>query len=128
MGNARVRWVTARTLLALSLLLFATSLASRERTAAAFPVAHGAAMVEWPTTDGVAGAHYSSLADIRPDNVAALEVAWTYHTGDVSDGKDGRAATAFEATPVMVDGALYFSTPGSRVVALDAETGQERWS
>jgi quinoprotein glucose dehydrogenase len=75
----------------------------------------------------VQGTHRSSLSDITARNVGALEVAWTYRTGDVSDGASGTAATAFEATPVMVDGVLYFSTPFSRVVALDAETGRELW-
>ena len=60
--------------------------------------------------------------------MSALEIAWTYHTGDVDDGRAERASTAFEATPVMVDGVLYFSTPSSRVVALDAETGRELWT
>jgi quinoprotein glucose dehydrogenase len=129
MRRLRTGQLTARTTLALILLLLlATRLASRERRPTAFAVPADAAVVEWPTADGVAGAHYSSLADITPDNVAALEVAWVHHTGDVNDGRDGRSATAFEATPVMVDGTLYFSTPGSRVIALDAETGRERWS
>jgi len=30
---------------------------------------------------------------------------------------------AFEATPVMADGTVFFSTPYNRVIALDAETG-----
>ena len=35
--------------------------------------------------------------------------------------------TAFEATPLMIDGTLFLSTPYNRVIALDAETGRERW-
>src|SRR5688572_3398883 len=87
-----------------------------------------APVTEWPTADGVEGTHYSPLADISVGNIHALEVAWTYRTGDVSDGTAGEAVTAFEATPIMVDGALYLSTPFSRVVALDAETGSELWT
>jgi len=33
----------------------------------------------------------------------------------------------FESTPIVVDGVLYFSTPSNRVIALDAESGQEIW-
>ncbi len=33
----------------------------------------------------------------------------------------------FESTPIVIDGALYFSTPSNRVIALDAETGKEIW-
>jgi quinoprotein glucose dehydrogenase len=34
----------------------------------------------------------------------------------------------FEATPILVDGTLYLSTPFNRVVALDPATGKERWA
>ena len=98
------------------------------RPAAAPPVAGERQVAEWPTADGVEGTHHSPLADISADNVHALEVAWTYRTGDVSDGKAGLGSTAFEATPIMVDGVLYLATPFSRVVALDAETGRELWT
>jgi quinoprotein glucose dehydrogenase len=87
-----------------------------------------AAIAEWPAADGSQGTHYSHLADITPENVRELEVAWTYRTGDVSANEGGRAGTAFEATPIMVDGVLYVSTPYSRVVALDPETGGEVWT
>ena len=36
--------------------------------------------------------------------------------------------TAFEATPLYVDGTLYLSTPLGRVIALDPVTGQQRWA
>jgi quinoprotein glucose dehydrogenase len=112
----------------LLVLLVATRLASRESGVSAFSPPGDGAAASWPTADGRDGAHHSSLADITPDNVAALEVAWVHRSGDVNDGRNGLAGTAFEATPVMVDGTLYFPTPGSRAVALDAETGAERWS
>ncbi|MCH8895556.1 MAG: pyrroloquinoline quinone-dependent dehydrogenase [Proteobacteria bacterium] len=83
---------------------------------------------DWPTSDGVQGTHYSPLHDITLENVNTLEVAWTYGTGDVNDGKDGLVGTAFEATPLMVDATLFFPTPYSRVIALDAETGEELWT
>jgi len=129
MRKGRLRSFTARTVSSATLLLIVVAgFASREKGVVAFPVPGPGAVFEWPTADGVGGAHYSGLADITPANVASLEVAWTYRTGDVNDGGDGKAATAFEATPVMVDGVLYLSTPGSRVVALDAETGRHLWT
>ena len=82
----------------------------------------------WPTSDGIAGTHYSALSDITSENVAHLEVAWEYRTGDVQKHEDGLAGTAFESTPVMVDGVLYIITPFSRAIALDAETGRELWT
>ena len=55
-----------------------------------------------------------------------LRPAWTYRTGE-SGGAPAYAHIAFEATPLMIDGTLFFSTPYNRVIALDAETGAERW-
>jgi quinoprotein glucose dehydrogenase len=54
-------------------------------------------------------------------------VAWTYRSGDYSDGGDGSSRTSFNATPLLVDDTLVFCTPMNRVIAVDAETGQERW-
>jgi len=88
----------------------------------------GDAKADWPTGDGHLGTHYSPLTDITGDNVRHLEVAWTYHTGDVQTHQGGKAGTAFEATPIMVDGALYVSTPYGRAIALDAESGRELWT
>lgn len=58
-----------------------------------------------------------------------LEVAWIYHTGDLVEnaGLETMKLPAFEATPIVVDGMLYACTPRNNVVALDAETGEERW-
>jgi quinoprotein glucose dehydrogenase len=129
MREGRLRSFAARSLVsAAAILVVATSLPPRREGVGAFPAPASGSVVEWPTADGLGGAHYSALDDITPANVASLEVAWTYRTGDVNDGRDGKAATAFEATPVMVDGVLYLPTPGSRVVALDAETGRHLWS
>jgi hypothetical protein len=74
------------------------------------------------------GTRYSPLDQITPENVRNLEVAWTYNTGDVSDGRGGiPSTTAFEATPILVEDLLVFPTPFNRIIALDPETGEERW-
>jgi quinoprotein glucose dehydrogenase len=116
----------AHVLFALAVMTVVVAIPYRARPAAPIP-RRDARAAEWPTADGVGGTHYSPLDDITAANVATLEVAWTYRTGDVSDGKAALAGTAFEATPIVVDGTLFVSTPLSRVVALDAETGSERW-
>jgi quinoprotein glucose dehydrogenase len=74
------------------------------------------------------GSRFSSLTQINRTNVQQLKVAWIYHTGDVSDGAQHPRRSGFETTPIMVDGTLYFSTAFNRVIALDPETGVERWS
>jgi quinoprotein glucose dehydrogenase len=73
------------------------------------------------------GERFSPLDAIRRENVASLQVAWTFRTGDAYTPKQGRP-TAFEATPLHVDGTLYLSTPVGRVLALDPVTGQQRWA
>jgi len=83
---------------------------------------------QWPTTGGGAPSqHWSPLADIRKDNVAQLRLAWSYHAGDFSRGEKNHGGTALQVTPLMVDGTLYFCTPYNRAIALDAETGREKW-
>ncbi|NHN36550.1 membrane-bound PQQ-dependent dehydrogenase, glucose/quinate/shikimate family [Pseudomaricurvus alcaniphilus] len=69
------------------------------------------------------GSRYAALAQITPANVKQLELAWSYQTGDVADGK----GYAYEATPLKIDNSLYFCTPGGRAVAIDANTGEELW-
>jgi quinoprotein glucose dehydrogenase len=84
---------------------------------------------EWRHYGGDAGGRrYSALAQIDRSNVAELQVAWEYHTGDVSDGTAGRPKSAFETTPIVVDDTMYLTTPFNRVVALDPETGREKWA
>lgn len=74
------------------------------------------------------GMRYSPLKQINLENVSQLKVAWTYHTGDISDGKGHGKRSGFETTPILVDRTLYFTTPFNRVIALDPETGKERWA
>ncbi len=76
------------------------------------------------------GTRFSPLKQIHGSNVAHLHRAWTYHTGELDLGlgrSKGQEHPAFETTPLVVDGVLYFSTPSSRVIALDAESGREIW-
>jgi len=68
--------------------------------------------------------HYSSLNQINTENVSALEVAWTYHSGD----HRGDNRSEMQANPIIVDGILYSTTPGIKAIALDAATGKEIWS
>jgi quinoprotein glucose dehydrogenase len=74
------------------------------------------------------GTRYAPLDQINRGNVGYLEKAWEYHTGDFSDGSDGRPKTTFQATPILVDGVLYLATVYGRVIALNPETGAEIWT
>lgn len=76
------------------------------------------------------GTRHSPLTQITKENIHRLERAWTYHTGEVNregNATDRHRVSPFESTPLVIDGVLYFTTPSNRVIALDAETGAEKW-
>jgi quinoprotein glucose dehydrogenase len=85
-------------------------------------------VAEWPEYGGTKGGlKYSPLTQITRDNVDRLEVAWTYHHGDVSQGDGEWTKTSFPVTPIVADGTMYLCTGFANVIALDPETGEERW-
>jgi quinoprotein glucose dehydrogenase len=78
---------------------------------------------DWRVTGGDPGnSRYSSLDQINRGNVASLRVAWTYHTGDAPAGH-----SEIQATPIVVDGVLYTTTPSLAVIALRADSGTLIW-
>jgi quinoprotein glucose dehydrogenase len=82
----------------------------------------------WPNygNDG-GGARYSSAAQIDRTNVTQLKAAWTYRTGALPHDEELDKKAAFEATPILVDGKLFLSTPYDHVIALNPETGTKLW-
>ena len=105
----------------------------------------------------VGGQKYSPLDQIDAGNFADLELAWEWTTVDrhlslttpgggewsapLNDIVDALVEetpdlyrpghrpilSRLQATPLMVDGVLYFNTPLSQGVAVDATTGETRW-
>jgi quinoprotein glucose dehydrogenase len=73
------------------------------------------------------GQHFSSLDQINRGNVARLVPAWTYRTGELGAGFASARRLTFEATPVIAFGLLYLETATNVVIALDPESGRERW-
>ncbi len=61
---------------------------------------------------------YSPLADINLENVGQLGLAYAVEL-DTNRGQ--------EATPIVVDGTMYISTAWSKVMALNAATGEVLW-
>ena len=83
---------------------------------------------DWPNVGRDQGGNrHSPLTQINRSNVSKLEVAWTFDTEDWSDGSNLPSRSAFEATPLVIDGVMYIPSPMSRLFALDAETGEKLW-
>jgi alcohol dehydrogenase (cytochrome c) len=72
----------------------------------------------WPAYHGdYSGRRHSALTQINPQNVGGLTLAWAYQTG---------ANAQIKASPILVDGVIYFSTPDN-VYAVDARSGHQVW-
>jgi quinoprotein glucose dehydrogenase len=83
---------------------------------------------EWPTYGNDAGGtRYSPAKQIDRGNVAQLQVAWTYRTGALPYDEELDKKAAFEATPILIDGKLFLSTPYDHVMALKATSGVKIW-
>jgi quinoprotein glucose dehydrogenase len=96
--------------------------ASSAAPAAAQP-ANAPADADWPAYGrNNAAERYSPLAQIDRTNVAKLERAWTYRTGDQPEKRWGA-----ETTPLKVGDTLYLCSARNVMIALDAATGKERW-
>ena len=61
---------------------------------------------------------YSPLIRVNKDTVKDLGLSWY---------KDMNTNRALEATPIVVDGTMFITSSWSRVYALDAVTGAEKW-
>ena len=92
---------------------------------------HGAVDGQWRAAAADSGnTKYSSLDQIRPDNVGQLEIAWTRSTVDQSildAAPNLRVGSRNRATPLMVDGVLYAPNGVGLVEAFDAATGDTLW-
>jgi alcohol dehydrogenase (cytochrome c) len=72
----------------------------------------------WPAYHGdYTGKRHSLLTQITPQNVKNLGLTWAFQTG---------ATAQIKASPIVVDGVIYFSTPDN-VYAVDARSGHQIW-
>src|SRR5262245_10122526 len=72
----------------------------------------------WPTYHGdYSGQRHSKLTQITPANVGHLALAWAFQTGH---------STQIKATPILVNGMIYVSTP-DHLWAIDARIGRQIW-
>jgi len=83
----------------------------------------------WGTFNGdLAATKFADATTFTPEKITGLERAWQVRTGDVSDGSGELPETVWSATPIYANGILYLGTPFYRILALDPDTGAERWS
>jgi quinoprotein glucose dehydrogenase len=74
---------------------------------------------DWPMYGGDAGrTRHSPLKQIHRGNVAQLQLAWSFDTGQKGDT---------QTQPIVVGRVLYGYTPTHQAIALDAVTGKQRW-
>lgn len=112
-GFAKTRWMLPRSIQASLLALFAST-AGFSR----------AANSDWPVYGGdFEGRKYSELKQINRGNVKKLQPAWIYRCDDMR--KD--PPSTIECNPLVIEGRIYLTTPGLKVIALDAATGAEIW-
>src|SRR5438034_3671609 len=72
----------------------------------------------WPTYHGdYSGQRHSRLTQITPANVSQLTLAWAFQTGQ---------STQIKATPILVNGILFLSTP-DYLWAIDARSARQLW-
>lgn len=91
---------------------------------------------DWPVYGGDnANRKYSPLDQINAGNVADLRVVWSWSSVDNQTVASSQAAgnntavpAGYKATPIVVDGVMYVSTSFGRIVALDAVSGEQKWS
>ncbi|KPX86284.1 glucose/quinate/shikimate family membrane-bound PQQ-dependent dehydrogenase [Pseudomonas meliae] len=90
------------------------------------PVAPGAEQKDWAHWGNTpAGNRFAALDQINKSNVDKLQVAWTFHTGDIPQSTGAGAED--QNTPLQVGDTVYTCTAYGKVFALDADTGTQRW-
>src|SRR5438270_9219553 len=70
----------------------------------------------------LANTRYQDVDQINPGNVAKLKVAWVFHTKVLDDKAE------LETSPIAVNGNLYVTDGHDDVFALNAATGEVKWS
>ncbi|MBG11056.1 MAG: pyrroloquinoline quinone-dependent dehydrogenase, partial [Gammaproteobacteria bacterium] len=91
---------------------------------------------DWVSYGGDNGSQkYSSLDQIDAGNVNQLQISWEWESIDnptveanLAAGNTSIVPADYKATPIVVDGIMYVSTSFGRIVALDAFSGELKWS
>ena len=88
-------------------------------TLSSFTWAQNPERLEWPVHGlNQAETRHSDLSQINRKNIKNLGLTWYFETG---------SKRGLEATPLVIDGTIYFSGTWSKVFANDAKTGEPIW-
>lgn len=71
------------------------------------------------------GTRFSGAEQINKNNIKNLEVAWTYRTGYIP--YNSGSGPEDQNTPLQVGDSVYICTPTNVVIALDPDTGIQKW-
>ena len=81
----------------------------------------GGGNADWPASGNVPeNTHFAALDQIDRANVSRLRVAWSR--------PEGQGQFAWETFPIVVGRTMYYDTGTDRVYAVDAATGEVRWT
>lgn len=86
---------------------------------------------EWPHyANNQGSSKYADLDQINADTVEDLEVSWVWDSVDNAQiaVRPLFVPAGFKSTPIQLDGTLYISTSLGNVAALDAITGEQKWT
>jgi hypothetical protein len=90
------------------------------------PVAEGQQQKNWEHWGNTThGDRFAALDQINKQNINELKVAWVAHTGDIPQSNGSGAED--QNTPLQIGDTLYVCTPYSKVLALDVDSGKEKW-
>src|SRR5690606_4996560 len=110
----------------LALLFFAESVLEAEHIAAVTKADPNDAPTNWEHWGNTtSGTRFVAMDQINKNNIGKLQVAWTAHTGDIPESTGSGAED--QNTPLQIGDTLYVCTPYSKVLALDVDTGKEKW-
>ena len=84
------------------------------------------ASADWPQYGNYGGQQYTPLTQITADNLDQLEEVWRFRTGDLGQGFKYKGHS-MQANPILWNRTLFISTSANWVIAVDAQTGVERW-
>jgi quinate dehydrogenase (quinone) len=136
MGRTSMWWpsVAAATVLAIGSVATVAAMfvphpevAGPETAPTLVPVSSGNGQKDWAHYgNDPGGSRFAALDEINRDTIGKLDVAWTFHTGDVPESPTGNEAED-QQTPLQIGDKLFLCTPHNNIIAVDVDSGKQVW-